>query len=93
MTPLLGTWHLLALAVPALVVGSLTALLAKWLWHRELRATSLLRLATASCAASALGFGVCLALLRQDGGMVTYAVTAGCSALGAAWVACGPRSG
>jgi hypothetical protein len=78
---LLGTWHLLGLLVPALTVGGLTALFAKWLWRTELLASPLLRLGILSCAASVLGFGACLTLLRQDGAMAAYAVMAGCSAL------------
>lgn len=93
VTPLLGTWHLLGLAVPPLIVGGLTALFAKWLWRRELRATPLLRLGATSCTAAALGFGCCLALLRHDGGMTAYAVMTVCSALSVAWFARRRRSG
>jgi hypothetical protein len=93
VTPWLGTWHLLGLLVPALAVGALTALFAKWVWRTELRATPLLRLGITSCAASALGFGTYLVLLRQDGGMAAYAAMAGCSALSLAWLGRRPRSG
>ena len=93
VSPLLGTWHLLGLVVPALIVGGMTALFAKWLWHRELRAAPLLRLGITSCAASVLGCGACLALLRQDGAMAAYAVMVACSALSVAWSCGRPRSG
>lgn len=84
MTPLLGFWHLISLAIPALVVGGLTAFIAKRSWPGEYRATTGLRLCAASCTASALGYLCSVVLLRHDGMMAAYAAMVVCSAVGVA---------
>lgn len=84
MTPLLGLWHLLNFAIPALAVGGLTALIAKRLRPSEFRATPLLRLGTASATASALGYVGSVVLLRHDGMMTAYAAMVVCSAVSVA---------
>lgn len=84
MTPLLGFWHLMSFAIPALAVGGLTALVAKRLRPGEFRATTALRLGAASCTASALGYLCSVVLLRHDGMMTAYAAMVLCSAVSVA---------
>ena len=81
MTPLLGFWHLVGFAVPALVVGGLTALIAKRFRPGEFRATTGLRLGIVASTASVLGYLCGVVLLRHDGMMVAYAAMVMCSAV------------
>jgi len=81
VTPLLGFWQLMSFAVPALVVGGLTALIAKQLRPGEFRATTALRLGVVSSTASALGYLGSVVLLRHDGMMTAYAAIVVCSAV------------
>ena len=66
-------WHLANFAVPALLLGLISAIAARLLWRRQLRATTWVRLcgstALASLAVSAAG----LAATGRDGKMLTYA--------------------
>lgn len=87
VTPANGLWHLLSFAVPALAVGALTALTAKWLWRAEFRAHSWVRLSVVCCAASAIGFAASVAWIGQDGRMAGYAALLTGATLSAWWLA------
>jgi hypothetical protein len=78
---LLGFWHLMSFAIPALVVGGLTALIAKRFRPGEFRATTGLRLGAVASTASALGYLCSVVLLRHDGMMTAYAAIVVCSAV------------
>jgi hypothetical protein len=78
-------WHLSNLVLPAVVLGALSAALAKLLWRRELMGVpygSLAWPASASCAAVVLGG---LVLFGRDGKMTTYAVMVATCALMLWW--------
>ena len=93
MTPLSGAWHVLGFAVPAVAVACLSAVIAKWLWRPEFRATTLARLSGTASACSALGFTCSVAWLGHDGQMAAYAVMVVCCALSIWWFARGSASG
>ncbi len=73
MGPLDAVWHLVNLFMPALMLGALTAALAKLLWRRELASVAWRRLATAAALASAVVVVLGLVVFGRDGRMATYA--------------------
>ncbi len=66
-------WHLLDFAAPALLLGVISATVAKWLWRGQLRATPWLQLGASAAAASLLACITGLVITGRDGKMVTYA--------------------
>jgi hypothetical protein len=67
-----GLWHLLNFFLPALVLGVLTATLAKGLWRGELKGVAWSRLAVWGVLASAAASIGGLVALGRDGRMATY---------------------
>lgn len=91
MTALDALIHLLNFVLPALLLGSIAALLAKLVWLRALGGTSVLRLAAwASGAALLAGVGG-LILTGRDGSMTTYGAMVLACAAGLAWAGWGRR--
>jgi glucose-6-phosphate-specific signal transduction histidine kinase len=73
MGPLDAVWHLASLFLPALMLGTLAAALAKLLWRRELAGVPWRRLAVAAAAAAAAVVLLGLVVFGRDGRMATYA--------------------
>ena len=73
MGPLDAVWHLANLLLPALMLGTLAAALAKLLWRRELAGVPWRRLAVAAAAAAAAVVLLGLVVFGRDGRMATYA--------------------
>jgi len=73
MGPIDAVWHLANLFMPALMLGALTAALAKLLWRRQLAGVRWRRLAGAAAAAAAVVVVVGLVVFGRDGRMATYA--------------------
>jgi hypothetical protein len=85
MGPLDALWHLGNLFLPAVMLGGLSAALAKLLWRRELRGVGYRRLAVPACLAAA---GVTLAglvVFGRDGKMATYSAMVLACALALWW--------
>jgi len=80
MTATLALIHALNLLLPALLLGALSAAIAKLLWRGAL-AASWLRLAAWGAGAAALASLVGLAVTGRDGAMSTYiAMVLACAA-------------
>lgn len=80
-----GFWHLANFFAPAAGVALFASLMAKLLWHRELRGVAWPRLwawAFGSAALAALGG---LIIFGHDGKMATYAAMVLACALGLWW--------
>lgn len=73
MGPLDAAGHLVNLFLPALMLGALTAALAKLLWRRELAGVAWRRLAMAAALAAAVVVVLGLVVFGRDGRMATYA--------------------
>ena len=73
MEPLDALWHLGNFFMPALMLGLLSAALAKLLWRRELAAVTWRRLAVPAVLACALVTLTGLVVFGRDGKMATYA--------------------
>lgn len=73
MGPIDALWHLANLFLPALLLGALTASLAKLLWRRQLAGVRWQRLALAAAGAAAAVVLLGLVVFGRDGRMVTYA--------------------
>ncbi len=93
MSPLDALWHILNLFAPALGLGLLVPGLAKLVWRKHLRATSLARLWAVCTAACALCVLAGLLWLGRDGKMLTYAGLVLVSAASVGWMAFGPGRG
>ncbi|MEO8058485.1 MAG: hypothetical protein ABI671_09175 [Burkholderiales bacterium] len=91
MGPIDALWHLLNFFAPALGVGLLTALMAKLLWRRSLKAASLKRLSVWAVSGSALALLVGLVAFGSDGKMLTYGAMVLMCALSVWWAGFGPR--
>jgi len=90
MGPLDAVWHLANLFLPALMLGSLAAALAKLLWRRELRACPWKRLALpAACVCALVTLGG-LVVFGRDGKMATYAAMVMACAITLWWRGFGP---
>ena len=76
--------------LPALGLGLLAPLLAKWVWRRELGGVRWRRLALPACAACAAVTLAGLLLLGHDGGMPTYGAMVLACALTLWWRGFGP---
>jgi hypothetical protein len=90
MGPLDALVHVVNLFLPAVMLGTLAAALAKLLWRRELAGVSWVRLAgpaAASCATVAL---LGLVVSGRDGRMATYAAMVVACAVTLWWRAFGP---
>jgi hypothetical protein len=70
--PLDATWHLLNFFAPALAVGALTAVLAKLVWWRELRAVPWLPLGGWGSVGAVVGLVAALVVFGRDGKMAGY---------------------
>ena len=81
--------HLLGLLVAALGAGLLSAVLAKWIWHRAFKATGLLQLAGWTSGAGVVALAVGLVAFGHDGKLVSYAALVVLNALCLAWVGWG----
>lgn len=90
MQPLDGLLHLLGFVAPALVVGALTAALAKLCWRRQLADVRWRRLAAWAAAASALALAGGLVAFGRDGHMASYAAMLAGNALALWWAGFGP---
>lgn len=90
MGPLDALVHLLNLFLPALGLAALAALLAKWLWRRELAPVPWLKLAAPAAALGMLATLGGLIILGQDGRMATYAAMVVLCALSLWWQGFGP---
>jgi hypothetical protein len=78
-------WHLLNFLAPAVGLGALSAALAKFVWRRDLRSVTWLRLALWSSAAAILALVGGLVVLGRDGKIASYAVMVLASALALWW--------
>ena len=85
MSPLDALWHLLNLFAPALLVGSGTAVMARWFWRHELRGMGLRRMLVWSVAPAMVATVGGLVVSGQDGRMVTYLAMVAACALGLWW--------
>jgi hypothetical protein len=85
MGPLDALWHLANLFAPAVLMGALSAVLAKALWRRDLRQVAWSRLALAACVAAALATVAGLVIFGRDGKMATYAAMVAASAITLWW--------
>lgn len=73
-------WHVCSFFAPALGVGAIASLLAKVLWHGDLRRVSWRRLFGAATAVSAAVLVAGLVFFGRDGKMATYAaMVLGCA--------------
>jgi len=93
MGPIDALIHLGNLFMPALVVGALSAALAKLLWWRSLQGVRWLRLALWACVACAIATVIGLVVFGRDGKMATYGAMVLASALALMWAGFGPRRG
>ena len=66
-------WHLLNFAAPSVLLGTVTVLLAKLAWHRELRAVTWQRLWLFAVGAAMTVALLGLVLTQRDGKLATYA--------------------
>lgn len=73
MGPIDAFWHVANLFLPALMLGALSAGLAKLLWRRELSAVAWKKLAGPACVACAVVVLAGLVITGRDGRMSTYA--------------------
>ncbi|GAP34866.1 hypothetical protein [Piscinibacter sakaiensis] len=85
MNPLEAFWHLAGFAAPALVLGGLSAAIAKVLWRRALRGQRWAVLAAWGAVPALLAALGGLVLTGRDGRMATYAAMIGACALGLWW--------
>jgi hypothetical protein len=85
MTAVDALWHVANLIVPTLVCGYCAALMAKAVWRRELRSTTLSRLCLSAILAAGLGYGIALAIAGRDGMIAAYAVMVLSTALSLWW--------
>lgn len=90
MGPLDAIGHLLNLFLPAVLLGALSAALAKLTWRRELSAVRWRQLAAPACLASAAVVLGCLLLLGRDGTMAMYAAMVTACAFTLWWRGFGP---
>ena len=73
--------HLFFFAAPAILLGFLSSLCAKLIWHAQLKRFAWFRLGIQAAAASLIGCGVGMVLLGRDGKMLTYlAMVTACAA-------------
>ncbi len=91
MTALDALIHLLNFVLPALLLGSISALLAKLVWLRALGGVSVLRLAAWACGAALLALAGGLVVTGRDGSMVTYGVMLLACAAALGWAGWGRR--
>ncbi len=85
MGPFDALWHLLNFFAPALGVGSITAVLARLIWRRELRTSGLGRLAAWCCGGCAAGLLAALVIFGRDGKMAGYALMLATGSLALWW--------
>lgn len=90
MGPLDAIAHLLGLFIPALSTGVIAAVLAKWLWRRELAHRVWWRLAAWPSAAGAAVLVGGLLVQGRDGRMLSYLAMVVASALALWWAGFGP---
>jgi hypothetical protein len=90
MGPLDALFHLVNLFVPALLLGTIAAGLAKLAWRRELAGVRYAPLAGAACAAGALVTIAGLVAFGRDGRMATYGGMVAACALTLWWRGFGP---
>jgi hypothetical protein len=93
MGPIDALIHLGNLFMPALIVGMVSAALAKLLWWRALQGVRWSKLALWACVACALTTIVGLVVFGRDGKMATYGAMVLASSLALMWAAFGPRRG
>jgi uncharacterized membrane protein YfcA len=86
MGPLDALWHLLNFFAPAVGVALATALVAKWVWRRELVAVSWRQMALWGFGAGAGALIGGLIVFGHDGKMATYAMLVAATALALWWV-------
>lgn len=82
--------HFFGFLLPALVVGPLTAGLAKLVWRSELRSVRWARLSLWSAGAGTVVSLLGLAAFGRDGMMATYGALVLSSALSVLWAGFGP---
>jgi hypothetical protein len=90
MGPIDAFWHLANLFLPALMLGALTAALAKLLWRRQLAGVRWRRLAGAAAASAAVVVVLGLVVFGRDGRMATYAGMVLATAAALWWRGFGP---
>ncbi len=83
--PIDAFWHLANLFLPSLMLGALSAALAKLLWRRELGRVRWAPLAGAAAAAAALVALAGLIVFGRDGRIATYAAMVLACALALWW--------
>ncbi len=91
MTALDALIHLLNFLLPALLLGSIAAALAKLTWRRALHGVSLGRLAGWASGAAALALAGGLVLTGRDGAMATYGAMLLACAAALGWAGWGRR--
>jgi hypothetical protein len=90
MGPIDAFWHIANLFLPALMLGPLSAGLAKLLWRKELAAVPWKKLAVPACAACAAVILAGLVITGRDGRMATYGVMVLACAVTLWWQGFGP---
>lgn len=91
MTALDALIHLLNFLLPALLLGSIAALLAKLVWLRALGGVPLLRLAGWGTGGALLALVGGLILTGRDGAMATYGAMVLACAAALGWAGWGRR--
>jgi hypothetical protein len=91
----MGPWdaliHLANFFLPAIGVGGIAALLAKLLWHGQLKGVPVLRLAGWAALAGAAVLVAGLLVFGRDGKMATYGAMVVAAALALLWAGWGRR--
>ena len=90
MGPIDALWHLLNFFAPALGVGFLTAGMARLVWLRSLKGSSVVRLGLWASAGAALALLGGLIVFGRDGKMASYGAMLLACALGLWWAGFGP---
>ena len=83
-------WHLANFLAPAVLVGMLTAMLAKLLWRRALAGVRWTRMSAWAIGGAALALVAGLVYFGRDGRMATYGAMVLACAVAAWWVGFGP---
>ena len=80
-------WHLSNFSALALLLGTISAAVAKWWWRADLRGTSWARLSGRAVAASWVACAAALVATGSDGHMISYAAMVCACAASIAWCA------
>jgi len=85
-----GLWHFVNFYASAVGIGFIASVVAKLLWHRELKATPWLRLWLWSAGTAAVIAIAGLIFFGRDGKIATYGAMVTACALSLWWIGFGP---